>query len=449
MTATVMVLNDSLACPYKNTARGAFQTLLNPSEPPEKIVCEATDCNGIVVQKPILTIKKSVNQESAAVGEVLTFTLFVKNNGNIPLTNINIIDSLDTMLRFQEGSLQVNGIAKPDAAIGAGISIPILHILETASIVLKVVILSQGSGVLENQAIGTFDYMGCVENTLTSGTAVSNLIRIGIKNPCLQVEKTVDKSLAILGDTITYTINILNCGDTEAQNVVFQDILSSAVIFLADSFEIDGRSMNEANLQCGVYLGNIPIRGKITMQYMVQVVSMECGGFITNKAVVSYGYSTGHCSSVKRRSTQTAATKTCLAISLFKQLNIKNNLSIQACKPGIEEINSVTGKADTLNSYIIETPLGTSREGQKLTGHKLVFHGILKLEVEYTADDKEQTVYSESFSLPFSSYVVLPPEFKSDSTAKVKTVVENIYFKQTSNLCFFTNSTVLVIVNAK
>lgn len=449
LIVTVKVLSDSLSCPFTNGASGTFKTTLNPYEPPIELVQEAVDCIGILVQKPKLDIKLCVNKTTAAVGEMLTYSIMVKNNGNLPLTNVTIIDPLDAIIQLQAGSLMVNTISRPDENIASGVTLPTLDVNETASIVFIASIVSQGQGMVEDQVIGTFDYMGCVEHTLTSGTAVSNIINLVIKNPSLQIEKNVDQSLAILGDNLTYTITITNCGDVDALNAVFKDTLSPSVELLNHTFLLNGKILNNVNLEKGIYLGNIPVMDKVTIQYVVRVVSVNCEGFIENKAIVYFSYSTGLCSSIKKRSSKSVCTKTCLAISLFKQISLKSNLSVKPSKLGIEQINSVTGNAEITDFYIIETPISTSLEGQHMTGHKLIFHGFLSLEVEYTADDEEQTVYSENYLEPFSSFVILQPEFNSDSIVSIKAKVENIYFKQTTTCCFFTNTTMLVVVNAK
>ena len=54
---------------------------------------------------------------------------------------------------------------------------------------------------------------------------------------------------------------------------------------------------------------------------------------------------------------------------------------------------------------------GASREGQILTGWKLIIEGVLDHKIEYVADLPEQSVHSAHFRVPFSTFIILPEDF--------------------------------------
>lgn len=69
----------------------------------------------------------------------------------------------------------------------------------------------------------------------------------------------------------------------------------------------------------------------------------------------------------------------------FKQTNIEQVFCIPNQKPDIEQINKVWAKGSIKEYEVVKTPIGTSIEGQIMTGYKLLVCGDIKLKVEYVA----------------------------------------------------------------
>ena len=128
-------------------------------------------------------------------------------------------------------------------------------------------------------------------------------------------------------------------------------------------------------------------------------------------------------------------------------MSVEEYLHIPPQKPDIEQINSVVGSIEIAKSIVIETGKMTSQEGQKLSGYKLIVHGILREIVEYTACNPEQSVHASHYDIPFSTFLVLPENYTVGSKIEIDGIVEDIYYKKSSCRLFFTNATILV--NAK
>lgn len=56
-----------------------------------------------------LVLKKDVNKKEASRGDLLVYTLHVKNNSSLPLNNVNLIDDLPAVFRYREGTAMKNG----------------------------------------------------------------------------------------------------------------------------------------------------------------------------------------------------------------------------------------------------------------------------------------------------------------------------------------------------
>ncbi|GFP74495.1 beta strand repeat-containing protein [Clostridium fungisolvens] len=125
----------------------------------------------------------------------------------------------------------------------------------------------------------------------------------------------------------------------------------------------------------------------------------------------------------------------------FKQLSVDENLTIPFQKPNVEDILNTIVDVEIVTTRVIETVAGTSEEGQILTGHKLLIEGRLHQKIEYIAAEPTQTVHNAEFSVPFSSFIILPEDFVEDSVVNVVPYVEDVYVKLIDCRTIFKNVT--------
>lgn len=128
----------------------------------------------------------------------------------------------------------------------------------------------------------------------------------------------------------------------------------------------------------------------------------------------------------------------------FKQLSIQETLSIPTAKPDVEQIVSVVAEINIKNTSVINTPTGTSTEGQKLTGKKLIVEGVISQKVEYVADEPTQSVHAAHFSVPFSTFIVLPETFELGTMVEVIGYIEDIFVQLLDKRTIFKNVTILL-----
>lgn len=117
----------------------------------------------------------------------------------------------------------------------------------------------------------------------------------------------------------------------------------------------------------------------------------------------------------------------------WKQMHITETLEIPEVKPDIEQINSISIAVTTIKQKVIKTPRTyddsgiisipePNLEGKLLTGRKLIIEGQLCQQIEYTADEPEQSVHSVHFYVPFSAFIIVPLEVTINTQSGSKTV---------------------------
>ena len=133
-------------------------------------------------------------------------------------------------------------------------------------------------------------------------------------------------------------------------------------------------------------------------------------------------------------------------ISTFKQFNSDYKFMLPIEKPDIEQLIKVKAKATIEHHEVIKTPIGTSLEGQRVTGFKLLVAGDINIKYEYIASDPTQSIYSVSRNFPFCDYVVLPEDFNMSTMIFPAVSLEDIFSEQLDNRSVYNNLTIIVVV---
>ena len=166
------------------------------------------------VSEPALAVEKTASTEridAPRPGDEITYTVVVKNEGNITLTDIVVEDTLSNgktlPLSFEKSSLAPS---------------------ETMSTSATYVITQEDidMGVIANSASATAtdpSTRSSVEGV--PGTCETILAR----SPALSFHKTADKEIANIGDTIEYKLVAVNTGNTTLRDIKVTDALTGTV----------------------------------------------------------------------------------------------------------------------------------------------------------------------------------------------------------------------------
>ncbi|WP_162142723.1 DUF7507 domain-containing protein, partial [Algoriphagus marincola] len=150
----------------------------------------------------ILLTKSGNPATYSQIGEEITYSLEVRNTGNVSLSNVTITDPL-------------TGLNQNLGPIISGVSIPV-----TAT--YRITQQDLDRGFVSNTArVSATD----PSNQSISTTAIDTVR--AVQNPQLTLQKTADKSsYSTLGEPITYTLTISNPGNVTLKNLLVSDPLT-------------------------------------------------------------------------------------------------------------------------------------------------------------------------------------------------------------------------------
>jgi uncharacterized repeat protein (TIGR01451 family) len=102
--------------------------------------------------------------------------------------------------------------------------------------------------------------------------------------------KSADKSAALVGETVTFTIELDNNCTNDLTSVFFRDILQQGLLFVPNSLVVDGVPKPTVDPNDGFLLNDIPGGGKATLVFEAEVTEIPPVNPIPNTAIVTYEY---------------------------------------------------------------------------------------------------------------------------------------------------------------
>ena len=211
-----------------------------------------------------ITGKKEVNTSEAKVGDTLTYTIKLTNNGNADGT-VTVTDEIPAGTTLVEKSITNNGVESngtitwTDVEVKAG---------DTVEVSFKVTINSDTKTSVTNKAV-----IDGNKPTEEVETKVANITGV----------KSVDKSTAKVGDTLTYTIKLTNSGNGDGK-VTVTDEIPTGTTLVADSITANG-SYNEENKT--ITWTDVKVEAGKTAEVSFKVtINSDTKTSVTNKAVI-------------------------------------------------------------------------------------------------------------------------------------------------------------------
>ncbi|HDR8452486.1 hypothetical protein COJ60_26400 [Bacillus cereus] len=233
----------------------------------------------------LLTIDpgKSVDLLTACPGDILTYTVPVKNQGTV-LTATNSIfqDTIPTGTTFVPNSLTVNGVQTPGNP-NDGVSIGDIGHGQTVTVSFQVKVEPNAPNPIRNIASVSADNAAKVD---------SNEVTTSVPQATLTVIKEADVGAVQCSGHITYTLSITNEGPDDLNQIEVLDPMDPKTTFVPNSVKVDGVPQTGANPTTGIMISPFPAHKTKVIQFQVQVAP-NTSGWIYNKAqAISCGTNT-------------------------------------------------------------------------------------------------------------------------------------------------------------
>lgn len=215
-----------------------------------------------------LEVQKSVNKTFASVGEAFEYTLLITNTGSLRAETVTINDLLPSGTQLVAGTLTIDGVPYAGAfpvtfgPLAAGASATVKFSVK-ADVVPAI-------NPVTNIARVDYVFLPFPGNPVTSSSD-SNRASIYIIDTRVEIKKSVDKAIAVQGETLLYTSVLKNAGNLPIENVQFKDAIPIGTTFLVGSVTIDGVPKPTYNPAVGFSLSDLAPGASVTITFQVKI----------------------------------------------------------------------------------------------------------------------------------------------------------------------------------
>ncbi len=217
-----------------------------------------------------LVLSKTVDDATPNVGDLITFTVTLGDNGPNAATNVQVTDVLPSGLSFVSDTPS-KGTYDPTTGIW---SVGTVTTAVPQTLTLQATVLGPGSQT--NTA--TISHSDQFDPNTGNNTATATETP---QQADLVLAKSVDNPTPNVGDTIIYTINLSDNGPDSATNVVVSDPLPSGLFFLGAT-----ASQGIYNPLNGLWtVGTVATTGAQSLQIRAMVIA---AGSTVNTATISH-----------------------------------------------------------------------------------------------------------------------------------------------------------------
>ena len=280
LTFVAKVMGNQLVT---NTAEISKSDQFDPDSQPNTGTGDGQDDAGSVPLTPKvadLSLAKTVSKTNPNVGEDITYTITVKNDGPDAATNVQVKDVLPVGLSF---------VSSADFTNTSGVlfssNIPTI----SANGIINLTFLAkvtQAGAILNRAEISKSDVydIDSQPNTgTTDGQDDTGGVLIGGQQADLSLKKAVSNSTGTpaapnVGDVITYTLTVNNAGPSSASGVEVKDLLPFGLQFIGSTdFTNSAGTLTASNLTVAVGTPRV-------LTFMARVIGNQA---IINKAEIS------------------------------------------------------------------------------------------------------------------------------------------------------------------
>jgi uncharacterized repeat protein (TIGR01451 family) len=272
---------------YKNVAQVTASDQYDPDSTPNNDDGDQSeddeDSETASPQEADLHLDKTVNDPNPNVGDTITFTVTVYNDGPDAATNVTVEDVIPSGYTYSAGTI-AGGDSRDDSGDPV-LTWTINSLASSSNVNLTFQVVVQASGTYKNVAQVTASDQYDPDSTPNNDDGDQSeddedSETASPQQADLRLDKTVNDPTPNPGDTITFTITVYNDGPDTATNVTVEDILPAGLSYVSDI-----PSQGTYNNLTGIWAVNTLANGTFaTLQITAQVTGT---GVITNIAQVN------------------------------------------------------------------------------------------------------------------------------------------------------------------
>uniref|UniRef100_UPI0005945613 DUF11 domain-containing protein n=1 Tax=Gorillibacterium massiliense TaxID=1280390 RepID=UPI0005945613 len=257
--------------PSTGSVAGTYQWDVSYSgDPNNNSVSSHSDCSVTVPQQADLSITNTVSSATPNVGDTITFTVTVTNNGPDLATAVEVTDLLPAGLTLVSAAPSQGTYISATGAWTVGT----VTTASPASLTLRATVVSPAAHT-NTATISHADQLdpNTVNNT-SSATVTPQQADLIITN-------TVSSATLNVGDTITFTVTVANNGPDSATGVTVTDLLPAGLTFVSAT-----SSQGSYNSATGAWtVGTVTPASAASLTLQATVVSPTAK---TNTATISH-----------------------------------------------------------------------------------------------------------------------------------------------------------------
>ncbi|MFH6958147.1 gliding motility-associated C-terminal domain-containing protein [Flavobacterium aquidurense] len=278
VTATVNATGD-----YTNVAEVMQANETDVNSTPGNNVLEEDDQDEVTISRgPLidLSLTKSVNNATPNVGEIVTFTITVKNDGPSDATGVVVTDRLPSGYLFVSAAPSIGSYDNTPNSWTIGTLIN----QATATLEIKAKVLPTGNynNVAEVTGANEVDENSTPGNNDADENDQAKVIVTPVQIADLSVNKIVDLATPKVGDNVVFTIAVNNAGPSNATGVVIKDLLPSGYEFVS---AVSTAGMY--NRTTGEWTVSRPIIANSTEDIQITAKVLKDGIYVNNAEVIA------------------------------------------------------------------------------------------------------------------------------------------------------------------
>ena len=220
-------------------------------------------------QQADLVVTKTVDNATPNVGDTITFTVTVNNNGPNSATNVQVNDLLPTGLVYIANTASQGNYFSTTGTWTVG------NVNNGDQATLTILARVANPAAKTNTATATADQFD--PNSANNSASATETPQ----QADLAITKTVDDDKPNVGDNVTFTITVTNNGPNSATNVTVQELLGTGLTFVSDI-----PSQGTYDSTSGVWtVGTVGLIGAPTLLIVARVTNSN---LVTNTASIKH-----------------------------------------------------------------------------------------------------------------------------------------------------------------